>query len=60
MICAECKKKVTEVCPDGYCEECHVSCSWEDCTTGAFSAQQMLSNGHTLEETKKLYPNAKI
>ena len=40
MNCENCKKEV-EVCMDGYCKECHVSISWEDCTTKTDVAQQM-------------------
>ena len=30
-ICANCKREVKEVCRDGYCKDCHVSITFEDC-----------------------------
>lgn len=60
MICkGSCKREVTEVCQDGFCRDCHVDISWEDCVDGTWLAQQNLAKGRSVKETKELYPNIK-
>ena len=65
-----------EVCGDGYCRECHVSLSFEDCVNGTWVAKSNIEGftkagialGFSPEEAKKgardkmkeLYPNAEI
>ena len=39
MKCTHCERNVKEVCKDGYCKTCHVSCSWKDCQSGQFEKQ---------------------
>jgi len=66
--CVNCGEWVTEVCGDGYCRNCHKSCSWEDCLTQTFQARSNLAlamrTGMTEKEAKEwvktIYPNAKI
>jgi hypothetical protein len=58
--CAGCSKPKKELCSDDRCKECHVSCSWEDCTDGTWNARMLLSTGHPREEVKWLYPEARI
>ena len=66
MNCVSCKKEVKEVCADGYCRACHVSCSWEDCVTQNFEAKGILNNTPPSQRVevkaflKKIYPHAKI
>lgn len=37
--CQMCHKPAAELCRDGNCRACHVSCSWEDCNSGAANAR---------------------
>jgi len=60
MKCQDCNKEVEETCGDGFCRDCHVSLSFEDCTTGTWTARILMSNGHTREYVKQIYPNANI
>lgn len=66
MKCCFCKNEVDDVCPDGACEACHDpdeypgSVSWSDCCDGTYSARMLLRLGHSKEEIKKNYPDAKI
>jgi len=39
-ICAACNEEKEEVCGDGYCRECHVSLSFDDCVNGTWLARQ--------------------
>ena len=39
--CVNCGKEVDEVCGDGFCRDCHVSISWEDCVSGAWVKRNM-------------------
>lgn len=36
---------VDEVCADGFCRECHVSLSFEDCVNGTWVAEQRKAGG---------------
>ena len=56
--CESCGAENVEVCPDRYCKKCHVSIGWEECCTRTYNVRMLLKNGHTIEELKKLYPNA--
>lgn len=66
--CVKCGREVAEVCGGGYCRDCHVSVSWEDCITGAFEARNNLrlyvSAGVSREEAlrlvRKTYPEANL
>jgi len=60
MKCTSCKKEVKKVCPDGFCRECHVDLNFEDCCDGTWAARQNLAKGRSVEETKMIYPNARI
>lgn len=60
MKCTSCEKEVEEVCGDGFCRECHVDLSFEDCCDGTWLAKQNLAKGRSIEETKEFYPNARI
>lgn len=60
MKCILCENEVDELCPDEVCRECHVDLTFEDCCDGTWLAQQNLAKGRSIEETKKLYPDAKI
>ena len=59
-VCVNCGKKVKEVCGDGYCRECHVSLSFEDCVNGTWAARSNMRLGFTRKRMKKLYPGAEI
>lgn len=56
--CHNCGSPAEVLCPDRYCEACHVSLSFEDCCSGTWSVAQLLRNGHTREELQPLYPKA--
>lgn len=64
--CVNCGSWVKEVCGDGYCRDCHKSCSWEDCITDTFQARTNyalalgagLSKKEAKEFVKSIYPNA--
>lgn len=46
--CEDCGNDVTEVCGDGYCRECHVSLSFDDCVSGEWvrrRSDSILSRG---------------
>lgn len=70
--CVSCGKRVKEVCGDGYCRNCHVSTSWEDCITNTSVAkrnlQMELEAGVALgiprleiiKNIKSIYPAAKL
>lgn len=58
-ICLGCRKTVSEVCPDERCRACHVSCSWEDCTDGSYSATVLRRSGRSEETITAMYPDAK-
>lgn len=60
MKCVDCGKEADEVCGDGFCRGCHVDLSFEDCCDGTWLARQNLAKGRSVEETKVLYPGAKI
>ena len=40
MKCVSCNEEVNEVCGDGFCRECHVSLSFEDCVSGKWAADK--------------------
>lgn len=66
--CEGCRKDVSEVCKDGFCKDCHVTCSWEDCITGTFEARHYLTDARRAgipakdvrEYVLRMYPKAKI
>ncbi len=66
--CTHCGRKVREVCGDGYCRACHVTCSWEDCVTKTFEARTNLrlyvatgiSREEALKMVKETYPEARL
>ena len=60
MKCYECEKESDKVCPDGFCRDCHGDLGFEDCCDGTWLARQNLAKGRSVEDTKKIYPNAKI
>jgi len=76
IICCSCNKEVNEVCGDGFCRECHVSLSFEDCVNGTWVARMNMEGftkagmamGFSEEKAKKdarqklkeLYPAADI
>lgn len=47
-----------ELCQDGFCRACHVSLSFEDCTDGTWSIEQLRRLGHSDDELRTSYPNA--
>ena len=53
LRCVNCGKIVKEVCPDGYCRDCHVSLSFEDCCDGTWSARMMKRTGWPKEKIKE-------
>lgn len=59
-ICAACNEEKEEVCGDGYCRECHVSLSFDDCVNGTWLARQNIAKGRSIESTKAIYPNAEV
>jgi len=57
--CVSCKKTVEEVCRDGYCRECHLTISFEDCNDRTSDVRNILThNPEMLEWVKGLYPDA--
>lgn len=68
--------KEEDVCGDGYCRDCHVSLSFEDCVSGTWVARRNVEGftkagirmGFSEKEARKgardkmkeLYPNADI
>jgi len=69
MKCVDCGKEVDEVCGDGFCRDCHVSLSFEDCIDGTWLAKRYLEIAERIPQVdikehkkwlKSLYPNAKI
>lgn len=40
MKCVSCSQEVEEVCGDGFCRDCHVDLSFEDCCDGTWVARQ--------------------
>ncbi|GAG00098.1 unnamed protein product [marine sediment metagenome] len=60
MRCASCEREVDEVCQDGFCRRCHVSLSFEDCCDGTWAARISMLNGRSVEEARKIYPDARI
>jgi hypothetical protein len=34
--CVNCHREVADVCGDGYCRDCHVSITFEDCIKGTW------------------------
>ena len=68
-ICQDCGREVDEVCGDGYCRNCHVSLSFEDCVDGTWVAKRMMAmakeigdgaEGRTKKMLKEIYPGARI
>ena len=57
--CNICGEPAGEFCPDGNCRACHKSLSWSDCVDGTWNVQQMLEAGHTEEEARRVFPDAK-
>lgn len=35
-VCYKCGQPAAEVCGDGYCRDCHVSLSFEDCVSDRY------------------------
>jgi hypothetical protein len=60
MKCVLCNKEVEEVCGGEVCRECHVDLTFEDCCDGTWAARISMAHGRSLEEAKKIYPNARI
>ncbi len=58
--CRDCHKEVNEVCGDGYCRNCHVSLSFEDCMDGTFTANILKNMGTPVKYIKTAYPKARI
>jgi len=58
--CQNCKEFVNEVCPDGYCKNCHKSVSWQDCCDGTYTARNLLKLGHSKKEILEIFPEARI
>ncbi|MBU1082605.1 MAG: hypothetical protein KKB59_19115 [Spirochaetes bacterium] len=67
-ICDGCKQEVDEVCNGNHCKACHVSVSWEDCTSGTFDARILnkmlqrigLSKEEAKSKTLKSFKDAKL
>lgn len=57
--CKSCNKKVNIVCKDGFCRNCHKTCSFNDCVTSTFEAKNLLKF-RSKDEILKIYPNAQI
>ena len=57
--CGE-EREEQDLCGDGFCRDCHVSLSFEDCVSGAWLARQNLRMGTPLEMVKKMFPNVKL
>ena len=60
MKCIICEKETDELCKDQICRECHITCSWDDCTNKTFEAKVLISNGLDRDYVKTLYPKAEI
>jgi len=43
--CVNCGALDVEVCWDGYCRQCHVSLSFEDCVSGRWNYEQRAAAG---------------
>ena len=48
---------VDVVCGNGFCRNCHVDLTFEDCINKTWDAQVRLSNGYDIEGARKRYPN---
>jgi len=59
-VCDNCHQEVDKTCPDGFCKNCHVSVTWEDCITRTFEAKNLLNMGMSIDLVKKSFPKAKI
>jgi hypothetical protein len=60
QICTICDKPSDETCSDGACRKCHVSVSWEDCTSGIYAAEASRRLGYSAEALAKMYPQAEL
>lgn len=60
MNCENFGKETEELCGDGFCRDCHVSLSFEDCVSGRWVAQMNIQNGWPVSRLKKLYPRAEL
>lgn len=70
--CVKCEKTVEEVCGGGYCPDCHISLSWEDCITDTSVARNNLKmdlaagialgipRKEIIAGVKRIYPAAKL
>lgn len=43
--CEQCGRVADELCADGYCRDCHVSLSFEDCVSGEWVRRVRRSAG---------------
>jgi hypothetical protein len=59
MKCISCNKEVVEVCGDGFCRECHVDLTFDDCVDGTYMARQARASGVPEEVIKICYPDAR-
>lgn len=57
--CVECGKGRRPVCGDGFCAACHKSLSFSDCVDGTWNVDNLRRTGHSDEELRELYPDAK-
>ncbi len=68
MKCKNCNEEVDNVCRDGFCRECHVSITWDECVSRTFEARLCLEQYRKIgipekearTKAKEVYPNAKI
>lgn len=59
--CQVCEQVVDgPFCPDGTCKPCHIDVSWEDCCDKTWNAKLLLQQGRSVEEIRRLYPEARI
>jgi hypothetical protein len=59
MKCISCEKEAEDVCGDGYCRECHVSLSFEDCCDGTW-VERMTTSLKTINSQTIIDPNKRL